>query len=175
MIELFKTKYIISSADLIENHICLESVICLYEKGIINWTTLQNYFQSILSDQSDGLKILEPLFIKALLIDEAIAGRVSALELCREIRCSADLMEGVRGAFHFLLRFLIKYDFFNFDFDPLNQYCSFEFYELIDTLLSIFEPSDNPHELAEEYSTLNKIRFGKSREILEALMNIRHS
>ncbi|QOL20180.1 hypothetical protein [Candidatus Bodocaedibacter vickermanii] len=172
MIELFKTKFLISSTDLIENNIGLESVICLYEKGIINWTTLQNYFQSIVSDQAFKLEALESLFIKAFLMDEALVGRTTTLELCREIRCSADFKGGVRGAFHFLLRCLIKYDFFTFDFDPLNPYCSFEFYELIYTLLSIFESADKADELFVEYKTLNEMRFGRSREILDALMNI---
>lgn len=99
MIELFKTKFLISSTDLIENNIGLESVICLYEKGIINWTTLQNYFQSIVSDQAFKLEALESLFIKAFLMDEALVGRTTTLELCREIRCSADFKGGVRGAF----------------------------------------------------------------------------
>jgi hypothetical protein len=144
MIELFKEKLHVSYEDLCKDNVDLSVVICLFEKGVLLWCVLQKYVQSLLINNPALDSDVEAVFLKILLTDETYSSRQTLLDLCESAKQVITYPDKVnKKSFHFVLKFLIKNDFFTFDLKPTLEYEWWQFYELLLSLLEIFEPAEN--------------------------------
>ena len=173
MIEIFKKDFPVSCVDLNRANVDLSVVICLFEKGVLRWCVLQEYIQSQLQNKLVTSPEIEAVFIKNLLIDVAYNSKQTLLDSCEALKKTVENQDKVnKKAFHFVLNFLIKNDFFTFDLNPTSEYKWWEFYELLLSLLEIFEPAENANELRMEYLILNELRVGSPDIVLPALTDL---
>jgi hypothetical protein len=136
MIEIFKKDFPVSCVDLNRANVDLSVVICLFEKGVLRWCVLQEYIQSQLQNKLVTSPEIEAVFLKVLLTDEASnsSSRQTLLDTCEALKKTITNQGKInKKAFHFLLKFLIKHDFFAFDLNPTSEHEWWQFYDLLDT------------------------------------------